>query len=43
MDEQNNMPLEMIFGNYMSWKLDEKTWIISFMDGTEYIYLLEGD
>ena len=36
-------PLEMIFGNYMAWKLDEKTWCISFMEGTEYIYLLEGE
>ena len=36
-------PLEMIFGNYMAWKLDEKTWVISFMEGTEYLYLLEGE
>ena len=36
-------PLEMIFGNYMAWKLDETTWCISFMEGTEYIYLLEGE
>ena len=43
MDEKNGPPLEMIFGNYISWKLDEKTWIISFMEGTEYIYLLEGE
>ena len=35
-------PLEMIFGNYMAWKLDETSWCISFMEGTEYIYLLEG-
>ena len=41
MDNQGP-PLEMIFGNYMAWKLDEKTWCISFMEGTEYIYLLEG-
>lgn len=38
-----DMPLELIFGNYVAWKYDEKTWIISFMDGTEFIYLLEGD
>ena len=42
MDGKKGPPLEMIFGNYISWKLDEKTWIISFMEGTEYIYLLEG-
>jgi glyoxylase-like metal-dependent hydrolase (beta-lactamase superfamily II) len=42
--EQNNAPsLEQIFGNYMAWKLDETTWCISFMEGTEYIYLLEGE
>lgn len=35
--------LEQIFGNYMAWKLDEKTWIISFMNGTEYMFLLEGE
>ena len=43
MDEKKGPPLEMIFGNYISWKLDEKTWIISFMEGTEFIYLLEGE
>lgn len=32
-----------IFGNYMAWRLCEKTWVIQFMSGTEYIYLLEGD
>lgn len=35
--------LEQIFGSYMAWKLDEKTWIISFMNGTEYMFLLEGE
>ena len=43
MDEKNGPPLEQIFGNYISWKLDERTWVISFMEGTEYIYLLEGE
>ena len=43
MDEKKGPPLELIFGNYISWKLDDKTWIISFMEGTEYIYLLEGE
>ena len=42
MDNQAPAP-EMIFGNYMAWKLDEKTWVISFMEGTEYLYLLEGE
>lgn len=35
--------LEQIFGSYTAWKVDEKTWIISFMNGTEYMFLLEGD
>ena len=43
MDNMQGLPLEMIFGNYMAWKLDERTWVISFMEGTEYIYLLEGE
>ena len=43
MDNMQGPPLEMIFGNYMAWKLDEKTWIISFMEGSEFIYLLEGE
>ena len=29
--------LEEIFGSYMSWKLDDQTWIINFMNGTENI------
>ena len=35
--------LKEIFGSYMAWKLDSATWIISFMNGTEYMYLLEGE
>lgn len=35
--------MEQIFGSYMAWKLKEKTWVISFMNGTQYMYLLEGD
>lgn len=35
--------MEQIFGSYTAWKLKEKTWIISFMNGSEYMYLLEGD
>lgn len=35
--------LAKTFGTYMSWKLNESTWIINFMGGTQNIYLLEGD
>lgn len=31
-----------IFGTYQSWKLNEDTWIINFMQGTQNMYLLEG-
>ena len=31
------------FGSYMSWKLNENTWIINFMNGSQNIYLLEGN
>ncbi len=34
--------LEEIFGSYMAWKAEEDTWFISFMNGTQFIYLLEG-
>ena len=34
-------PVE-IFGSYMSWKINEDTWIISFMGGSQNMYLLEG-
>ena len=36
-------PLDVIFGSYVSWKIDEKTWAISFMNGSENMYLLEGE
>ena len=26
--------LEQIFGTYMSWKIDDTTWVINFMNGT---------
>ena len=32
----------MIFGSY-SWKLDDTTWVINFMNGSQNMYLLEGD
>ena len=35
--------MEEIFGSYMAWKLDSGTWVISFMNGTEFMYLLEGE
>ncbi len=39
----NQPSLEEIFGSYMSWKLDDTTWCINFMNGTQNIYLLEGE
>ena len=35
-------PVE-IFGSYMSWKFSEDTHIISFMGGSQFMYLLEGE
>lgn len=35
--------LEEIFGSYMAWKLDDTTWCINFMNGTQNLYLLEGE
>ncbi len=35
--------LEQIFGSYTAWKADDITWFINFMNGTENMYLLEGD
>ncbi len=32
-----------IFGSYTSWKLNEDTHIISFMNGSQFMYLLEGE
>lgn len=34
--------LEEIFGSYVSWKIDDDTWVINFMNGSENMYLLEG-
>lgn len=31
-----------IFGSYMSWKLNDDTYAISFMGGSQFMYLLEG-
>lgn len=35
--------LEQIFGSYVSWKMDDQTWVINFMNGSENMYLLEGE
>lgn len=32
-----------IFGSYSAWKFTKDSWCISFMNGTEYMYLLEGN
>lgn len=34
--------LEEIFGSYTAWQFAQDSWCISFMEGTEYMYLLEG-
>ena len=31
-----------VFGRYTSWKLDRQTHVISFMNGSQYMYLIEG-
>lgn len=38
----NTPGLEEIFGSYMAWKAEEDTWFISFMNGSQMLYLLEG-
>ena len=35
-------PLTEIFGSYTAWKADDSTWFIQFMNGSQYMYLLEG-
>ncbi len=32
-----------IFGSYMPWKINEDTWILNFMGGSQNMYLLEGE
>lgn len=34
---------EEIFGTFVNWKYDEHTWFITGLDGSLYMYLLEGD
>ena len=41
-EKREPSPVE-IFGSFMPWKIDEQTWIIQFMNGSEYMYLLEGE
>lgn len=35
--------LKEIFGSYQAKKLNDTTWIIAFMEGSQYLYLLEGE
>jgi len=35
-------PVE-IFGSYTAWKADSDTWFINFMNGSQMMYLLEGE
>lgn len=37
------MSQEQIFASFTHWKYSENTWFITFMGGSQYIYLLEGD
>lgn len=38
-----DMPtVQEIFGSYFAWKATEDTWFISFMNGSQFLYLLEG-
>ena len=36
-------PLTVIFGSYEGKKFDEGTWFINFMEGSQNLYLLEGE
>ena len=35
--------LEQIFGSYFAWLAKPGTWFISFMNGSQFLYLLEGE
>lgn len=35
--------LKEIFASYFAWKAKEDTWFISFMNGSQFLYLLEGE
>ena len=46
MDQEQPMDqgqMEMIFGSYMSWMAKPGTWVISFVNGTQFLFLLEGE
>ncbi len=36
-------PLTVIFGSYCAKKFDDGTWFINFMEGSQNLYLLEGE
>lgn len=36
-------PLTVIFGSYQAKRFDEGTWFINFMEGSQNLYLLEGN
>lgn len=36
-------PLTVIFGSYQAKQFDEGTWFINFMEGSQNLYLLEGE
>ncbi|MCF0141983.1 MAG: MBL fold metallo-hydrolase, partial [Parasporobacterium sp.] len=38
----NGPDLKEIFASFFAWKAKPDTWIISFMSGTQFLYLLEG-
>lgn len=35
--------LKEIFASFFAWKAQEDTWFISFMNGSQFLYLLEGE
>ncbi len=37
------MDVDQIFGTYTSWKYDSRTWFITSLGGSQYMYLIEGD
>jgi glyoxylase-like metal-dependent hydrolase (beta-lactamase superfamily II) len=41
-NKMNGMTPEAIFGTYESWKYDNSTWMITAVDRSLYMYLLEG-
>ena len=35
--------LQQVFGSYMAWQVKDATWFISFMGGSQCMFLLEGE